>query len=59
MHLPVSGEDLRYQFLAVAALKGHLALAELMNVLDADISCPECNQSLGDVFEAFGIAREA
>ena len=58
MHLPVSGEDLRYQFLSVAALKGHLALAELMNVLDADVSCPECNQSLGDVFEAMGIARD-
>jgi hypothetical protein len=59
MHLPVSGDDLRYQFLAVAALKGHLALAELMNVLDADMVCPECNQPLGDVFEAFGIVRES
>jgi hypothetical protein len=58
MHLPVSMEDLRYQFLAVAALKGHLALAEVMNVLDADIACSECDQSLGDVFEALGIVRE-
>jgi hypothetical protein len=58
MHLPAPLEDLRYQFLAVAALKGHLALAELMNVLDADIACPECDQSLGDVFEALGIVRE-
>jgi hypothetical protein len=58
MHLPASPEDLRYQFLAVAALKGQLALAELMNVLDADVSCPECNQSLGDVFEVLGITRE-
>jgi hypothetical protein len=58
MHLPAPLEDLRYQFLAVAALKGHLALAERMNVLDADIACPECDQSLGDVFEALGIVRE-
>jgi hypothetical protein len=58
MLLPASLEDLRYQFLAVAALKGHLALAEVMNVLDADIACPECDQSLGDVFEALGIVRE-
>ena len=58
MHLPASGEALRYQFLAVAALKGHLALAELMNLLDVDIVCPACNESLGDVFEALSIARE-
>jgi hypothetical protein len=59
IHFPSTAKDLRYQFLALAALKGHLALAELMDVVDGEISCPACDESLGDVFEAAGIERKS